>query len=582
MSPGATYQPRPPGPRPTPLGPSNRDYRVDAVTRLGLAGWGPRPPGAPRLRPSGTPEHDVGAVGGRDSSGRDRPSRVPTAYGATPGDDARRTGWKSPVPSWPEQVADALSCGATPLPDVQRSFFEARFQEDFRSVCLHAGPSAVRAATSLDAAAFTVGDHIVLGERADDEPGLIAHELAHVVQQRGSPPDVDSGLSVDDGGESAADTAAAAVFWRVPGSPRALAGTRGSGLRVRRQRLRPDERAGAADKFAAQTFRVVGDPILVTKPGAKGGPAITGPVRKTFTIFVPSSASPDRNKVHVFFTPFDNEAEFVAEQGLRAQHEQSGWILIAVRGLLEGMSPNWVTVSTTEIMKCLRSADRPVLTINALRLSAHSRGHRGLERTMGFKGKPTVDPGLVERVTVFDASYRDLGSVLGGRASQLTKMRAGGKGGWAPGAVNLYDVTVQNISGFKGRRLDVSGIRALSYVRFVQEGLLLGKVDRTDFPRFVPPVVQDATDRLLAAIPARGAFSTRSPTPAGKVDLVTFMSANKADLRLVDDAKKGLTRLVTAKRLDLGYAMDLRPTDPYRELTAHHWLAAELGQEAID
>ena len=46
------------------------------------------------------------------------------------------------------------------------------------------------------------------------------------------------------------------------------------------------------------------------------------------------------------------------------------------------IKPNYVTVSTAEIQKYLKGAGRNT-AIDALRLTTHSRGHRGLEQTMG-------------------------------------------------------------------------------------------------------------------------------------------------------------------------------------------------------
>jgi hypothetical protein len=84
-------------------------------------------------------------------------------------------------------VSLALGSGM-PLPAADRAFFEARFGEDFSAVRLHADRAAGEAALGFDARAFTLGRNIAFapGEYA---PGttegrrLLAHELAHVVQQ---------------------------------------------------------------------------------------------------------------------------------------------------------------------------------------------------------------------------------------------------------------------------------------------------------------------------------------------------------------------------------------------------------------
>jgi len=82
------------------------------------------------------------------------------------------------------------------IPDNERHFFEARFQQDFSGVSIHTGQEAAESSSRLHARAFTVGEDIAFapGEYAPDTPEgrkLLAHELTHVVQQRG-----DSGLRI--------------------------------------------------------------------------------------------------------------------------------------------------------------------------------------------------------------------------------------------------------------------------------------------------------------------------------------------------------------------------------------------------
>jgi hypothetical protein len=69
-----------------------------------------------------------------------------------------------------------------------RAFFEPRFGDDFSDVRVHTSPAASRAARALGARAYTSGTHIVFDNEAyspstDDGRRLLAHELAHVVQQ---------------------------------------------------------------------------------------------------------------------------------------------------------------------------------------------------------------------------------------------------------------------------------------------------------------------------------------------------------------------------------------------------------------
>jgi hypothetical protein len=70
-----------------------------------------------------------------------------------------------------------------------RQYFETRLGHDFSGVRVHHDAEARTAATSLGASAFTVGDHVFFGAeryapQSESGRGLLAHELAHVVQQR--------------------------------------------------------------------------------------------------------------------------------------------------------------------------------------------------------------------------------------------------------------------------------------------------------------------------------------------------------------------------------------------------------------
>jgi hypothetical protein len=72
-----------------------------------------------------------------------------------------------------------------------RGYMETRFGHDFSDVRVHTGPRAADSATSLNALAFTCDNQIVFN-RGQYAPGtsngrrLLAHELTHVVQNRGA------------------------------------------------------------------------------------------------------------------------------------------------------------------------------------------------------------------------------------------------------------------------------------------------------------------------------------------------------------------------------------------------------------
>ncbi len=69
---------------------------------------------------------------------------------------------------------------------VTRKLMESRFHRDFRDVRLHEGAQAAASASSIRARAYTAGRNIVLGSGVDESThlGILAHELAHVEQQR--------------------------------------------------------------------------------------------------------------------------------------------------------------------------------------------------------------------------------------------------------------------------------------------------------------------------------------------------------------------------------------------------------------
>ena len=85
----------------------------------------------------------------------------------------------------------AMQGGGNPLSAAERDFFEQRFGYDFSRVRIHSGALAAETARAVNAEAFTVGRDVVFGGNTY-APGrgwtrrLLAHELAHVVQQRGN------------------------------------------------------------------------------------------------------------------------------------------------------------------------------------------------------------------------------------------------------------------------------------------------------------------------------------------------------------------------------------------------------------
>jgi Domain of unknown function (DUF4157) len=82
----------------------------------------------------------------------------------------------------PPVVHEVLRSPGQALDLADRVFMEPRFGHDFSRVRVHTDERAVRSAAAVNAAAYTSGDHVVFGKGRYGR-ALLAHELAHVVQQ---------------------------------------------------------------------------------------------------------------------------------------------------------------------------------------------------------------------------------------------------------------------------------------------------------------------------------------------------------------------------------------------------------------
>lgn len=101
-----------------------------------------------------------------------------------------REGKRDAGPSFERRLRDLRRSGGQQLPDALRSFMEPRFGHDLGNVRVHVGNAAANLARNISARAFTVGRDVVFGKgefRPSTSQGrrLIAHELTHVLQQRG-------------------------------------------------------------------------------------------------------------------------------------------------------------------------------------------------------------------------------------------------------------------------------------------------------------------------------------------------------------------------------------------------------------
>jgi Domain of unknown function (DUF4157) len=120
----------------------------------------------------------------------------------------------------PHIVHDVLRSPGHPLDHATRAFMEPRFGQDFSRVRVHSDGEAAESARAVNALAYTVGNKIVFGaDRYSSSTiagrELLAHELAHTVQQNSRTPSISDSVTVTsptDPSEQAADRAAASAL----------------------------------------------------------------------------------------------------------------------------------------------------------------------------------------------------------------------------------------------------------------------------------------------------------------------------------------------------------------------------------
>jgi hypothetical protein len=98
-------------------------------------------------------------------------------------------------------LGSVMNSPGQPLDDSSRHYFEPRFGHDFSRVRIHSDDRATASTRTLGASAYTFGQHVVF-EKGQYAPStlegrrLLAHELAHVVQQNGGHPHIQRGGKV--------------------------------------------------------------------------------------------------------------------------------------------------------------------------------------------------------------------------------------------------------------------------------------------------------------------------------------------------------------------------------------------------
>jgi len=137
----------------------------------------------------------------------------------------------------PPSVNRVLNSPGRPLDAATRAFFDPRFGHNCSQVRIHDDQRAMESAQAVDALAYTVGPHIAFANQFrpshQRDLRMLAHELAHVVQQDGVSFAANEKIEIgraDDRSEKEADQFASSVMEQTPHR-----GLNRAGLHVARQ-----------------------------------------------------------------------------------------------------------------------------------------------------------------------------------------------------------------------------------------------------------------------------------------------------------------------------------------------------------
>jgi hypothetical protein len=157
----------------------------------------------------------------------------------------------------PPSVHEVLRSPGGQLDAETRAFMEPRFGRDFSHVRLHTDAKAAESASAANALAYTVGPHVVFGAGKYTPAGhegrrLLAHELAHVVQQTTTNSSV--GTLSDKAAETEADHFSAKI---AAGHTAQVQGHTRPGLMQRQDKNAPGETAKKIIEAAKDTSKTI-------------------------------------------------------------------------------------------------------------------------------------------------------------------------------------------------------------------------------------------------------------------------------------------------------------------------------------
>ena len=344
-------------------------------------------------------------------------------------------------------VAAGISHGGAPLAPAERAYFEPRFGRDFSAVRIHADAQAATAAADIGARAFTLGRDIAFARdeyRPATEAGrrLIAHELAHTLQQNGTSQPVIRRASYGNGAPPAWGNTTLAV---VPQD----------------ERPRVDEAMSIIDEVVSGTgsFSECHDLFARNCPGGTSGTLAS--VWQRATIWRDTNAAATENgsgqtngsDIAYTVTGYNQGVEGLAGTLLHELGHNCGipggdthWRAAQIRSYCIGPGRNNLSITAGGYL----GGDMPILMLSYRRLLGDLASGR-LRFTLGADLNVTgTTAGIVEAATGTPGSRRTPGEFASGMVGG--QVRLGGWGGSRYGGFGLRLETGLGVGQFSMRR----------------------------------------------------------------------------------------------------------------------------------
>lgn len=260
-------------------------------------------------------------------------------------------------PAGPSMVRDVIGSPGHPLDASTRAAMEPRFDHDFSQVRVHTDDRAAESARAIGANAYTAGNHIAFGA-GRFAPGtqgghsLMAHELAHVVQQDSGPvagTQVEEGFSISHPGDA---------FERQASGERTSAGTVPPGAQSGREAIQVQRQTGT-DSTA--------DTAAVTSATFGGISAVAG-IGSFITSIVSAAAAERQAGEAEKQTKIQQEGLDVAKQAL-AVSENPPVPAPTTGGLVVNNNNGYVDIPATTVAEKAKDAPVNEMPVSVLKVS---------------------------------------------------------------------------------------------------------------------------------------------------------------------------------------------------------------------